>query len=464
MSALLVVANRLPVRRQIGPTGRAEWEPSPGGLASALSTALAHREATWIGWSGDGDGGPPFDHRGTTLRPIGLSPGELAGFYEGFSNRTLWPLFHDAIRPPELDPTWWSTYVAVNRRYAEAAADLAGRGAVVWVHDYQLQLVPGMLRARRPDLRIGFFLHIPYPPQELFMRLPWRRQLVEGLLGADVVGFQVPVAARNFAVLARRLAGATGRYPDLVFDGRPVRVGAYPISVDVDWFERLAATAEAETSARGVRERLGWPRVVLLGVDRLDYTKGIGARLAAYGDLLAAGRLSVPDCVMVQVAAPSRGGIPAYRDERANLAHQVQTLNGRFGRKGIPAVHYLEESLEVHQLVGLYRAADVLVVTPYRDGMNLVVKEFVSCRLDGDGAVVLSEFAGAARQLTGATLVNPYDHDQLVAAIGSVVAAPEDERRRRMRRLRRAVRAWTAHDWSETFLADLDRFGSNRPR
>jgi alpha,alpha-trehalose-phosphate synthase [UDP-forming] len=388
--------------------------------------------------------------------PVGLRAHEVEGFYTGFSNGTLWPLYHDAIQASTFHRDWWRTYRSVNLRFAEHAAAVAGPGATVWVHDYQLQLVPAMLRALRPDVRIGFFLHIPFPPQELFMRLPWRTQLLEGVLGADVIGFQVPVAAQNFAVLARRLVGVQGAPPILHHDGRRVRVGAFPISIDVDRIEDIGRRDSVVAEAAALRERMGSPAVVLLGVDRLDYTKGIEARLRAYRELLQDGLVTAGRCVLVQIAVPSRADVPAYGDERDRVERFVGEINGDFGDVGAPAVHYLHRGVSTEELVALYRAADVMLVTPYRDGMNLVAKEYVAARVDELGTLVLSEFAGAARELVGAVLVNPFDTASVKEAIVSAVGSSAHAARRRMRRNRRAVRRWTVHDWSRSFLEALD--------
>ena len=250
LSSLVLVANRLPIQRS--PQLDGGWSASPGGLVATLSQSLADHGAaggvTWVGWSGETgaceglDLAAPFD--GVRLVPLELERDDINGFYHGFSNATLWPLYHDVIRPPIYNREWWDRYVGVNRRYAETAARHAAPGGAVWVHDYQLQLVPCMLRELRPDLRIGFFLHIPYPPQELFMQMPWRREVIEGLLGADVVGFQLPVAAQNFAVLARRLTSASGSLPELEYQGRRIHVGAYPVSIDMARFEEVATRTD----------------------------------------------------------------------------------------------------------------------------------------------------------------------------------------------------------------------------
>ena len=456
LADLVVVANRLPMRR-VGNEGN--WQASPGGLVAALSQSLVERSVTWVGWLGETSpvsaGCEEFVADSLRMVSLPIDEGELEAFYHGFSNATLWPLYHDVIRRPTFNREWWDAYVAVNERFANVVATKAARGGAVWVHDYQLQLVPAMLRAVRPDLRIGFFLHIPFPPQELFMQLPWRRQLVAGMLGADVIGFQVPNAAQNFGVLARRLARAHGMLPTLSYEDRQVRVAAYPVSIDVGRFEELASRADVMAQAKLVREQLGSPRVLLAGVDRLDYTKGIEARLQAYRELLAEGVISAPECSMVQIAVPTRDLVPEYVEERERIERLVGEINGDFGAMGKPAVHYLHRTLDFEDLVALYLATDVMLVTPYCDGMNLVAKEYVASRLDDSGSLVLSEFAGAARELNASVLVNPHDIVGLKDGLLRAIRSHERDIRRRMRALRRAVHAWTAKDWADKFLADL---------
>ncbi len=453
---LLVVANRLPVSR-VRRGGESYWETSPGGLVSALVPALRENRGTWIGWLGEGKTAPEaFTHEGIKNVPIALDKAELAGYYEGFSNATLWPLYHDCVRSPEYRRSWWSSYVDVNQRFAEAAAKLAPDGAAVWVQDYHLQLVPGMLRARRPDLRIGFFLHIPFPPQELFAQLPWRWEILKGLMGADLVGFQTRVGAQNFGQLARRYLGARGRYGVLTFEGREVRYADFPISIDFRRFDEIARTPDNVKRIGSVRRRLGEERRILLGVDRLDYTKGIDTRLKAYRDLLAAGEVDVERTVLVQTAVPSRERMKDYRDVRDRVERLIGEINGEHSLLGQSAVQYLRRNLPVEELVALYGAADVMLVTPLRDGMNLVAKEYAASRPDERGALVLSEFAGAAHELHNAALIiNPYDVDGLADAMLAALELDENEQRRRMRVMRRAVSRHDVFLWAESFLEAL---------
>src|SRR5680860_143933 len=307
-ASFVVVANRLPVDRVQTPDGGTDWRKSPGGLVTALEPVMRRNGGAWIGWHGAPDERlAPFEYDGLTLIPIPLSSQEVENYYEGFSNATLWPLYHDVVAHPEFHREWWDAYVEVNKRFAQRTAKVAAKNAVVWVQDYQLQLVPQMLRELRPDLRIGFFLHIPFPPTELFQQLPWRRQILEGLLGADLVGFQLPGAAQNFVRRARQRVGhKTHRDTVYLPDGRTVMAKAYPISIDATKLEELARRPETQARADEIRESLGNPKYVLLGVDRLDYTKGLRQRLRAFGELIQEGTIDFEEAVFVQVATPSR--------------------------------------------------------------------------------------------------------------------------------------------------------------
>ena len=463
----VVVANRLPVDLERLDDGTERWRHSPGGLVSALEPFLQSRKGAWVGWPGVADAFvPSFVEKDILLHPVALSATEVEDYYEGFCNATLWPLYHDVVAPPEFHRHWWDSYVKINRRFADAAAAITAEGATVWVQDYQLQLVPAMLRDQRPDLRIGFFLHIPFPPVELFMRLPWRTEIIRGLLGADLVGFQLADGARNFHWLARRLldgepaaktdVGARTRSTAIHVEGRQVQVGAFPISIDAQKFDNLSRRKDIDVRARRLRADLGDPRQVLLGVDRLDYTKGIDVRLRALYELLVEGRVDPADVVMIQLATPSRERVEQYRLMRDSIESQVGRINGQFSRVGHPVVHYLHQSVGRDELIAFYRAADVMVVTPVRDGMNLVCKEYVASRHGLDGTLVLSEFAGAAAELTSALLVNPHDLDGVKTALLRALTMDPAEERRRMRALRRQVLTHDLDRWAQDFLAALD--------
>ncbi len=456
-SDLVVVANRLPVDRVVDASGEVGWRRSPGGLVSALEPVMRANSGAWIGWPGDtGEELDPFDDDGLTLVPVTMSEEEHNEFYEGFSNATLWPLYHDLVAKPSFHREWWESYVRVNQRFADAAAKYAAKDAVVWVQDYQLQLVPAMLRELRPDLRIGFYLHIPFPPAELFSQLPWRRQILEGLLGADLVGFQLSGAAQNFVRLVRQRVGhKTHRDAVYLPDGRVVQARAFPISIDTAGFEELARSAPVAARAEEIRRDLGNPTALFLGIDRLDYTKGIYARLRAFSELIADGEFTVEDAVFVQVATPSRERVDQYRILRDDIDRLVGRINGDLGRIGRPAISYLHSSFPREEMAALYRAADIMVVTPFRDGMNLVAKEYVACRYDDDGALVLSEFAGAADELRQAYLVNPYDINGMKARMLEAYHAEPKDRSRRMRAMRKTVAENDVSHWASAFLDAL---------
>jgi trehalose 6-phosphate synthase len=461
-ASFVVVANRLPVDRVENADGSVDWRTSPGGLVTAFEPVMRKNQGAWVGWPGAPDEAlEPFKQNGLELVPVPLSATELEEYYEGFSNATLWPLYHDVIAAPLYHREWWDTYVVVNQRFAKAAAGVAEQGGVVWVQDYQLQLVPQMLRTLRPDLRIGYFLHIPFPPTELFQQLPWRNQILEGLLGADLVGFQLPGGAQNFVRLVRqRLNFETRRDRIRTPDGRNVLARSYPISIDGREMHQLAMSEEIKARAKQIRHDLGDPRVIFLGVDRLDYTKGMPERLRAFGELVAEGSIDPEEAVFVQVATPSRERVDQYRRLRDDIDRLVGRLNGEIGRLGRPPITYLHTSYPREEMAALFREADVMVVTPLRDGMNLVAKEFVACR-DGDtGALVLSEFAGAAKELRQAYLVNPHDINGLKSALLLAMNDSDRNKARRMRIMRRHVFEHDIDRWATEFLRDLGGVGN----
>lgn len=462
----VVVANRLPVDLVRDADGNETWKASPGGLVTALESILRANSGAWVGWPGVPDAAPePFDADGIRLHSVTLSTRDVELYYEGFSNATLWPLFHDVVVPPEYHREWWNAYRDVNTRFAEATAAAAATGATVWVQDYQLLLVPQLLRELRPDLTIGFFLHIPFPPVELFMQLPWRTELVEGMLGADLVGFHLPGGADNFRILANKLRGhpsvrlrsSKTKAAEIRVDDRMVRVGAFPISIDSTAVDSLARSRETLARAARLRDELGSPRVLMLGVDRLDYTKGIDVRLRALEELFEEGRLDPHEVTLLQLATPSRERVEQYQIMRSQIEESVGRINGTFGEIGHPVVTYIHRPVPKPELTAFYAAADVMLVTPVRDGMNLVAKEYVATCTDGAGALVLSEFAGAANELRQAYLCNPHDLEGVKDAImAAAVDDPPEERRRRMRSLRRQVLGNDVHAWARRFFDTLD--------
>ncbi|MBM0260058.1 trehalose-6-phosphate synthase [Micromonospora sp. 4G55] len=460
-SSLVVVANRLPIDDSVAPASACEWRRSPGGLGSALHPLLRHTPATWVGWAGGTGPAPRLpDIDGVRMHSVALTAEDLRDHYEGFANATLWPLYHDAVEQPVYHRRWWEAYQRVNQRFAEAAAAVAEPGGLVWVQDYHLQLVPGLLRALRPDLRIGFFLHVPFPPPELFMQLPRRAELLRGMLGADLIGFQRAQAAHNFAQLVVKVLGLPATDRRIGVDDRVVRVGAYPVSIDTAELAALAGRPDVTARARRLRHDLGDPHQVILSVDRMDYTKGIEQRLKAYSELLASGDVKVRDTVLVQVAVPSRERVGQYQILRDRVEREVGRINGEFGRVGEPAIHYLTQPFDRAELAALYRVADVMAVTPLRDGMNLVAKEYVAARVDDTGALLLSEFAGAAAELEQAYLVNPHDLEGLKQMLLTALRAGPDDVGDRMRAMRAHLHRHDIRAWARSYLSALDQTGS----
>ncbi|WP_120521156.1 alpha,alpha-trehalose-phosphate synthase (UDP-forming) [Arthrobacter celericrescens] len=461
----MVVSNRLPVDRCSAEDAANDgdgWRRSPGGLVTALAPLMAKSDGAWVGWHGAPDEAvEPFSHDDMDLVPVQLSADDVELYYEGFSNATLWPLYHDVIATPEFHRTWWDAYRRVNQRFADAVVQSADKNATIWVQDYQLQLVPQMLRRVRPDLKIGFFNHIPFPPPEIFAQLPWRQAILEGLLGSDLVGFQRPSDAANFMRSARRFLGASVKQQQVqVRDSSGevthiARAQAFPISIAVDQISELAERPDIVERARQIRQDLGNPRTILLGVDRLDYTKGIRHRLKAFEELLQDGSLKVTDATLIQVASPSRERVEQYRILREEIEGTVGHINGTYDTMQNTAVRYLHHSYPVEEMVALYLAADVMLVTALRDGMNLVAKEYVAARTNHTGALVLSEFTGAADQLKQALLVNPHDIDGLKNTIMRAVDLPANESRRRMRTMRKQILDHDVDHWSSEFLAAL---------
>jgi trehalose 6-phosphate synthase len=461
-ATLVVVSNRLPVRRHGD-----RWALSAGGLVTALQPVMARRAGVWVGWDG-GDRGVPAHVEGMAaeLVPLSLTRSQVEGHYRGFSNRTVWPLFHDLIEQPVVDRSWWRQYRQVNEVFADAteralaAADVAR--PVLWVHDYHLMLLPALLRARLPDAAIGFFLHVPWPPPELFARLPWREQLLEGLLGADVVSFHTERFRKNFARTCGRVLDEVGvavrRGRIDLGNGRQVRTLANAISIDARGFAEQARSPDVERDLADLRAQFGRRRV-LLGVDRLDYTKGIVERLQAFEQLLERRRDLRGKVSLVQVAVPSRGSVREYRQLRGTVEAIIGRINGRFTDPGADVpVHYLHRGVAREQLLAYYQLADTMLVTPLKDGMNLVAKEFVVCQQAGGGrgALVLSEFTGSALELRDAVRCNPFDVEGLAGRIETALDLTDDDRRDRLARMARRVNRYDVFRWVDRELAAVD--------
>jgi trehalose 6-phosphate synthase len=464
--AAVAVANRLPVH-----AGEDGWQLSPGGLVTALRPVMSVRSGTWVGWDGGTKGTPNrLPELSIDLAPVTLTAAQVRDYYHGFANRTLWPLLHNAIEKPVFDRSWWVMYRETNQRFATAATAAldATPDALLWVHDYHLLLVPRRVREQRPSQRTGLFLHTPWPSPDIFARIPWRKDLLLGPLGADVVGFHTDRYRSNFVRACGRLLGGDGvkvRGHDLHLpDGRVVRTTASPISIDVGQFASFANSAQTQDDIAVLREQFAG-RTVLLGVDRLDYTKGIVERLTAFEALLERRPDLREQLVLVQIAVPSRDDAREYRQLRTAVEQITGRINGRFTVPGrdVP-VHYLYRGLTPQRLTAYYAAADVMLVTPLVDGMNLVAKEYVAVQeaRGSCGALVLSEFTGAAIELKDAVLCNPFDSEGLSGLLEQALVLPLPARRRAMARMARRVGSHDVHRWVDGQLDDIGRVGADR--
>jgi trehalose 6-phosphate synthase/phosphatase len=462
---LILVSNRLPVTVK-HERGEVSVARSSGGLATGLRGPHEQSGGLWIGWPGDVSrmSEPErlkLDAHLEQLRcvPVHLSGVEVSRYYDGFSNAVLWPLFHyllDRIPPHSQE---WEVYRAVNEKFADAIASVWRPGDLVWIHDYQLTLVPRMLRQRIHAATIGFFLHIPFPASEVLRILPWREQILEGMLGADLIGFHTFTYRSHFASSVLRILGISTPGDRVFFDGREIRLGVFPIGVDAQTFGKLAEDPEVLAEVATIRGDARGQHI-LLGIDRLDYTKGIPRRLLAFERLLEREPHWRDKVRLVQVAVPSRDKVPSYQEFRRTVHELVGRINGAFSSVDWVPIHYVHRSLTEKHVVALYRAADVMLVTPLRDGMNLVAKEFVTARPDEDGVLVLSEFAGAAAEMGEALQVNPYDIDTMAHAYSQALRMPEEERRVRMRSLRQRIASRDVHHWAQSFI---DALGGERP-
>ncbi|MDP9036058.1 MAG: bifunctional alpha,alpha-trehalose-phosphate synthase (UDP-forming)/trehalose-phosphatase [Myxococcota bacterium] len=457
---LILISNRLPVT-VTAEGGEVAVVRSAGGLATGLRGAHERSGGAWIGWPGDtsrmsDEERSALDSQLAELRcvPVHLSPAEVTGYYDGFSNAVLWPLFHyllDRIPPTSQE---WEAYRSVNEKFAEAAARVWQPGDLVWVHDYQLVLVPAMLRARIPSALIGFFLHTPFPASEILRILPWRQQVLDGLLGADLLGFHTFTYRSHFASSVLSVLGLPTQGDCLYVDGREIRLGVFPIGVDAHGLAELAADPEVLSQAAAIRAQAAGEKI-LLGIDRLDYTKGIPRRLLAFERLLEREPHWRGKVRMVQIAVPSRDNVPTYQEFRRQVDELIGRINGAFSTVDWVPIHYVHRALDEKHVAALYRAADAMLVTPLRDGMNLVAKEFVTCRTDEDGVLVLSEFAGAAAEMGEALQVNPYDIESMSEAFADALTMPPEERHVRMRALRQRIASRDVTHWAESYIAAL---------
>ena len=457
---LIIVSNRLPYRVACDGEGGVSLERSVGGLASGLGPLHEQKGNLWIGWSGEVDAlsgeeraraADALAERGCL--PVALDEGDAEAYYEGLSNSALWPLFHGFPQFVRFDESEWEAYCRVNERFCDAVAATARPGDVLWIQDYHLMLLPSMLRARLPDAAIGFFLHIPFPDYETFRMLPWRDEIVRGVLGADLIGFHAYDYVRHFLSSCRRIAGIENAGGTLSVDGRLAQADAFPLGIDYDRFRLAARKPEVRRAAAAFSEEKGHEGCkVMLSVERLDYSKGIPERLRAFDVFLDRHPEWEGRVVLALVAVPSRENVASYRALKKQVDELVGLVNGKHSTMDWTPVDYYYRSLPFDQLASLYVASDVMLVTPLRDGMNLVCKEYLACHDGKEGALVLSEMAGASYELHEALCVNPFDLEDVVGAMERALTMPADEQRRRNAPMQQRLSRYTSRKWAREFL------------
>jgi trehalose 6-phosphate synthase/phosphatase len=462
---LVVVSNRLPYNPS-RTSGGTRYVKGSGGLVTALDPILRLCNGLWIGWDGGTD--PPMKEKRVSisepegegsyqLRFVDLSEKEISHYYNSFSNRTLWPLFHNFIGMTHFNSAHWKTYFKANAYFAGTILEEANPSDIIWVQDYHLSLVPNFIRYQSPDLRPYFFLHTPFPPYDIFRILPWNKPILEGLLGSEKIGFHIKSYADNFLDCVDKILDAdVDRERGVIgLEGRKVKVGSHPISIDYEAFHDLAMTNRVIKRVQKHRSRIG-DRVVILGVDRLDYTKGIKERLLAVERFLEKHGKFRNRILFIQVAVPSRTRVEEYRVMKREVDETIGRINGRFTGEGWSPIQYIYRSISREELVAYYRLADIALITPGRDGMNLIAKEYVASQVDMKGVLILSEFAGAAGEMTEALLVNPYDIETVSETIYRAIKMSSKEKRERMEKMQDLGRRRDIYYWVRDFFKKIE--------
>lgn len=459
MPKTIIVSNRLPIKIQ-REGKKFNYATSEGGLATGLGSIYKEGNNIWLGWPGLAVSKATErveisnELQKQSMLPVFLSESEIEEYYEGFSNETLWPNFHYFNQYSVYNEIFWKAYQKVNKKFVAALVPVLEEGDTLWIHDYQLLLLPELIRASHPNVSIGFFLHIPFPSYESFRLLPWRRELLNGILGADFVGFHTYDDMRHFLSSVNRLAGIGNTNGQMKVGNRLVLADALPMGIDYEKYAQ--SSAEPDTLDREVRYRMSMGNVkVILSIDRLDYSKGIPQRLEAFEQFLIENEEFLGKVSLLMVVVPSRDTVPKYAHLKSEIDLLVGRINSRFGRMDWTPIHYFYRSFPLNALSAFYRMAHVALVTPLRDGMNLVCKEFIASKLDQKGVLILSEMAGSAKELSDAILINPNDQHQLVCALKEALEMKEAEQIRRMKIMQESLKRYNIHAWVKLFMDRL---------
>lgn len=474
MSKTIIISNRLPVQLQISDDGLSTV-PSVGGLATGMKSVHSGGESLWIGWSGltmeeipeslEKDIDTALAQHGCAK--VGLTEKEVEGFYFGFSNRTIWPLFHYFSEYSEFELDFWNTYKAVNRKFADAILEKTDENDIVWVHDYQLMLVPQMVKEKRPNASIGFFLHIPFPSYEIFRTLPWREEVLEGLLGSDLIGFHTYDYERHFLSSVRRLLGLEVSFNDIYLDNRAIKVDSFPMGIDYKKFKDAAVAhgQDAKAARTDFQKRLDSHKAsapntkLILSIDRLDYSKGIAKRLNAFEYFLDKYPEYKEKARLIILAVPSRSNVPQYQLLKKEIDELVGRINGKFSTVNWTPIWYFYRSLPFENLIDLYTSSDIAWLTPLRDGMNLVAKEYIATRIDKTGVLILSEMAGSAYEMNEALLINPNNFEQQADTLKRAITMPHEEQMARNMFLQNRLERYNVEVWANEFMGALKKKG-----
>ncbi|HKL02405.1 MAG TPA: bifunctional alpha,alpha-trehalose-phosphate synthase (UDP-forming)/trehalose-phosphatase, partial [Cryomorphaceae bacterium] len=460
MPKTIIVSNRLPVRIEREEGDKLSYQASEGGLATGLGSIYKEGNNIWIGWPGASFEKTELKEEvkqglsKESMRPVFLTEKEIEEFYLGFSNQTLWPTCHYFVQYIDYGQHNWESYKRVNKKFADTIIENLEEGDLVWVHDYQLLLVPQMLRECMPNITIGFFQHIPFPSYEVFRTLPWRRELLEGILGSDYIAFHTYDDMRHFLSSAHRLAGLPYEGSQIQLEDRMVSVDSLPMGIDYEKYAQNAAHEQAIERETRYRKALGSQRLIL-SMDRLDYSKGIPRRLESFDAFLEKYPEYIEKVSLLLIVVPSRDEVPNYRQLKEQVDELVGKINSKYGRMSWTPIHYFYRSYPFRALGAFYRMCDIAMITPLRDGMNLVCKEYVASRENNDGVLILSEMAGASKELSDAILVNPTDQNQLVAAINRALKMEPDEQKRHMKAMKKTIATYDIFNWVKLFFDNL---------